>query len=167
MTTEGSIAIAIGLVGVAIAWLAFRRERLRTEAARPQISVALREPLVIHKGYEPMRGNQLHLLADFRAAGGDVVMAETWLVAGKPKRPTMRHKGRDVVGHSGRVVVHDGESVSRRWPLVYARELPASETWWVCWQDTRGRIRDPVRVPDHHRMLMTTAKTLIEQAVSA
>lgn len=164
MPTDAVVAvtIAIGLLGVAIGWVALRQDRLRHEATKPTILTTLRKPVVTHKGYEPLRGNQLHLIADFRAAGGEVVIAETWLVAGDPRKSTKRHKGRTSQGHSGRGAAKDGYAVTREWPLVYTRELPGDKPWWVCWQDTSGRIRDPERVPDEYRAMLASGQTEAE-----
>lgn len=64
---------------------------------------------------------------------------------------------------SGYLEVEDGTGETRRWPLVYTRELPADQRWYVAWQDTRGTIRDPTPILDEHRTLMTESKTVAEE----
>jgi hypothetical protein len=158
--------LALGL-SVALGFVQFfrmRAERLAQERSTARVRVAIREPTERNKLYQPMKGQQLHLVADFKAEGGNVIIQETWLMAGDPKRPVKRVKGRRAIGTSGRADVLDGLAERREWALVLTRELPADEPWFIAWQDTRGNVRDSTAVPDAYRHLLATAKTAAEAA---
>jgi hypothetical protein len=89
---------------------------------------------VLHKGYGELKGNQLHLVADFRALRNDSYIHGTRLVAGEE-----RVSGRNASGHNQSARLLVGDKATRTWAATDLRHLPADRQWRVCWYDAENR----------------------------
>lgn len=122
-------SVALGVPTLYFVWHSWHRQR-------HVVRITIREPGLKAKRYEPLMGDQLTLIAEFRALRNDTYIHGTALWAGK-----QRVSGRDAQGDNATARLAVGSATIRYWPATDLRHLPARKKWQVCWYDAEDNRR--------------------------